>query len=55
MVLVEFKDALVAAKSAKTTIQTLSKVQIGICKDSLALENSAENVEAQSIFVNAQD
>jgi tetratricopeptide (TPR) repeat protein len=54
--LVEFEDALVAAKECKdTTIQTLCKVQIGICKGSLALEDLAENVEAQSIFVNTEE
>jgi len=53
---VEFEDALIAAKECKdTTIQTLCKVQIGICKGSLALEDLAEDAEAQRIFVNTQE
>lgn len=54
--LVEFEDALVAAEECKdTTIQTLCKVEIGICKGSLALKDLAENVETQSIFVNGEE
>lgn len=54
--LVEFEDALVAAEECNdTTIQTLCKVEIGICKGSLALKDLAENVESQSIFVNGEE
>lgn len=49
--LAEFESALVAAEEGNdTTIQTLCKVEIGICKGSLALKDLAECVEPQSIF-----
>lgn len=51
MALVDFKNAARAAEECgDTTIQTLSKVQIGICEGENALKKLAENVDSQSIF-----